>query len=118
VGVEITKPRLTNEFPLNISYGIEVGNHKIPGEKCATMHELRAAVYLYTLPVSGPRSLVATGAGVGYCPVCDRLLNVETAVVPPGIYQAVADVYVDSASIPMSIAGYRFLYDGTQFYKL
>lgn len=118
VRAALQQPRLVTSQPFNLAYGAEIGNH-FPGPitRCDAMHELRIAYYLYALPVGGPRSLVAPANGTSFCNPCSEIFNNSSATLPPGIYELVADFYVDGPIVTSVTTG-PFLYTGFELQKL
>ena len=112
------QPRVGTSQPLNLGFGIEIGQHKGAGNlaatKCATPHTLSGFYYLYLLPITGPRSLVAIGNATGHCRLqCTDLLSFTSVVAPPGIYEVVADIEIDGA-LATSLTTPNFLYTGLE----
>lgn len=113
VAAALQEPRLQTSQPFNLGFGAEIGDHKAaPMTSCATVHNsLKVAYYLYLLPINGPRTLIATGNNTGFCFGCDDVLSYSSIVAPPGIYEVVADFWVDGV-YTTGVTTPNFLYTG------
>ncbi len=108
VAASVQKMNLTAQ-PLNLGFGAAIGHDKAPVQSCASEHRLDVKYYLFLLPPLGPRTLVSIGQTDAFCDACTCVQGFSSIVAAPGMYQVVADFYVDYELVT-SAATPSFLY--------